>query len=145
MFFLAQLVTMSGGKVRLVLGCRTKAQLPRLASLDALRPVITTDDASEGRGGTPLEYLSKLTEKEYSGGTVCACGPSPLLSGCHDWSQAKGLKCYVSLEQTMACGVGACMGCVVRVADADTDVSGNGYARACTEGPVFDSERILWT
>jgi dihydroorotate dehydrogenase electron transfer subunit len=143
MLFLALKVAESGGNVRLVLGCRTKSHLPRLSSLDALRPVITTDDASEGFGGTPVGYLAKLTEKEYRGATVCACGPAPLLAGCHDWSRAKGLTCYVSLEQVMACGVGACMGCAVKVVDADA--SGNGYARVCTEGPVFRSERILWT
>jgi dihydroorotate dehydrogenase electron transfer subunit len=141
MLFLASMVAGSGGKVRLVLGCRTKSQLPRLASLDAFHPVITTDDASEGHGGTPIEYLAKLTEEEYRGAAVCACGPAPLLAGCNIWSRARGLVCYVSLEQTMACGVGACMGCAVKV----QDTSGNGYARACTEGPVYNSERIVWT
>jgi dihydroorotate dehydrogenase electron transfer subunit len=141
MLFLARAVFESGGKVLLVLGCRTKSQLPVLASLDALRPVITTDDGSEGRMGTPIEYLASMTEDEYRGATVCACGPAPLLAGCHDWSRARGLACYVSLEQIMACGVGACMGCAVKVKDP----SGNAYVRACTEGPVFTSERILWT
>jgi dihydroorotate dehydrogenase electron transfer subunit len=143
MLFLAASVATAGGNVHLVLGCRTKSQLPRLAPLDALHPIITTDDASEGLGGTPITYLAKLTEDgTCRGATVCACGPQLLLRGCHDWSQAHGLRCYVSLEQTMACGLGACMGCAVKVHDA----SGQGfaYARACTEGPVFDSERIVW-
>jgi dihydroorotate dehydrogenase electron transfer subunit len=143
MLFLAGRVKAAGGSVRMILGCRTKSQLPRLAALDVLYPDITTDDASEGMRGTPIDFLTKLTKDKYRGATVCACGPAPLLRGCRDWSQAKGLVCYVSLEQVMACGVGACMGCAVKVQDASP--SGYAYARACTEGPVFNSERILWT
>jgi dihydroorotate dehydrogenase electron transfer subunit len=144
MLFLAERVSLTGGNVRFIFGCRTASQVPALASFDALGPVITTDDASRGFEGTPADYLAKLTEDgTYRGAVVCACGPLPLLRACHDWSQAKGLACYVALEQIMACGVGACMGCAVRVADAGA--SGQGFARACTEGPVFDSERIVWT
>jgi dihydroorotate dehydrogenase electron transfer subunit len=145
MLFCAARVAEAGGSVRMILGCRTKSQLPRLATLDALHPDITTDDASEGMGGTAIDFLAKLTEDKYRGATVCACGPAPLLRGCRDWSQAKGLVCYISLEQIMACGVGACMGCAVKVRDADASPAGFAYARACTEGPVFNSERILWT
>jgi dihydroorotate dehydrogenase electron transfer subunit len=140
MLFCAQEIIAAGGTARVVLGCRTKSHVPDIAALDALRPVITTDDATAGLGGTPLDYLATLTEEEYRETTVCACGPTPLCRGCHDWSHARGCACYVSLEQVMACGVGACMGCAIKVAGPD----GPAYARACTEGPVFDSERIVW-
>jgi dihydroorotate dehydrogenase electron transfer subunit len=149
MLFLAASVARSGAGVQMILGCRTKAQLPVLAPLDALSPVITTDDGSQGRRGTPLDCLAELTKEKVRGATVCVCGPSPLLKGCHDWARTRNLVCYVSLEQIMACGVGACMGCAVKVKDASfgasIGASGSGYVRACTEGPVFNSERIVWT
>jgi len=141
MLFCATETIAAGGIAQVVLGCRTKSHVPKIALLDTLRPVITTDDATFGLGGTPLDYLAKLTEDEYTGVTVLACGPTPLCRGCHDWSQARGLACFVSLEQVMACGVGACMGCAIKVAAT----GGQAYARACTEGPVFESKRILWT
>jgi dihydroorotate dehydrogenase electron transfer subunit len=127
--------------IAMVLGCRTKSQLPRMKAFSSVKAVICTDDGSEGIKGTPIEYLLGLTPEQFKGAVVFSCGPSPLLARCHDWAKKHGLACYVSLEQVMACGVGACMGCAVKVADAQ----GNGYVRACTEGPVFESERIVWT
>jgi dihydroorotate dehydrogenase electron transfer subunit len=122
-----------------VLGCRTKSQLPALKTLLSLDPVITTDDGSEGTKGTPLDFLKTFSKQKA--GALCACGPMPLMKGCHDWATTNEIPCFVSLEQTMACGVGACMGCAVKVKAG----SGSGYARVCTEGPVFDSTRIIWT
>jgi dihydroorotate dehydrogenase electron transfer subunit len=147
MLFLAQTAAQEGARVHLILGCRTSSQVPTLPALDAMGPVITTDDASRGIKGTPADYLAQLTENKYDGAVVCACGPAPLLSACHIWSKAKGLACYVALEQIMACGVGACMGCAVKVIDAGAPggTPEQRFARACTEGPVFDSGRILWT
>ena len=124
----------------MIFGCRTKSQLPRLDALSSLKPVICTDDGSEGIRGTPLTFLESIKPGKHENGVVFSCGPSPLLSGCHEWAMRRGFDCFVSLEQTMACGVGACMGCAVKVTDA-----GGGYARACTDGPVFNSRRIVWT
>jgi dihydroorotate dehydrogenase electron transfer subunit len=123
----------------MVLGCRTASQVPRTGSLSSVKALLCTDDGSEGVRGTPLDYLATVTQRDSAGGAVCACGPLPLLQGCHEWAEKRGIPCFVSMEQVMACGVGACMGCAVRVKDAD------GFARACTEGPVFDSKRIAWT
>lgn len=144
MLFLAGTAASEDVRARLIVGCKTASNVPSLASLDALDPVITTDDGSRGFTGTPIDYLAKLTEDTFGGGAVvCACGPAPLLKGCYAWSQTRGFSCYVTIEQIMACGVGACMGCAVKVKDANA--SGQRFARACTEGPVFDSEGILWT
>jgi dihydroorotate dehydrogenase electron transfer subunit len=124
-----------------ILGCRTRSQLPRLNIVPSVKAVVCTDDGTEGIHGTPLTYLAALSPPQYTSSAVFSCGPAPLLAGCHEWALARGLSCFVSMEQVMACGVGACMGCAVRV----TDAGANGFARACTEGPVFDSRRILWT
>jgi dihydroorotate dehydrogenase electron transfer subunit len=125
----------------MIFGCKTKSQVPRFDALSSLKPVICTDDGSEGVRGTPLTVLEKVKPGEHENAVVFSCGPSPLLYGCYEWASKRGLECFVSLEQTMACGVGACMGCAVKV----TDEGVSGYARACTDGPVFNSRRIAWT
>jgi dihydroorotate dehydrogenase electron transfer subunit len=61
-----------------------------------------------------------------------------MLKACHDFSCKAGFECAVALEQVMACGVGACMGCVVEITGKKK------YARVCTDGPVFNSKEIKW-
>jgi dihydroorotate dehydrogenase electron transfer subunit len=139
--FLANYLAKSNIPCTVVLGCRTSAQLPRLTMPSSVTQVICTDDGSKGIRGTPLTWLAGLSPDPLAGTSVYACGPAPLLKGCHEWSQLRGLSCFVSMEQVMACGVGACMGCAVKLSEAE----GGGYARACTEGPVFDSRRLSWT
>ncbi|MCU0608702.1 MAG: dihydroorotate dehydrogenase electron transfer subunit [Chitinispirillaceae bacterium] len=122
----------------MVFGCRSIAHLPELPQLAALSPVICTDDGSAGFKGTTAEYLKSI-EKSVDGDTVIfACGPAPMLRACHEFAMMRGALCHVSVEQVMACGVGACMGCVVKT------VREPGFARACTEGPVFDSRELDW-
>jgi dihydroorotate dehydrogenase electron transfer subunit len=60
-----------------------------------------------------------------------------MLRACHELAIRRECECFVSVEQVMACGVGACMGCAVKAA-------GGGYLRACTEGPVFASRELAW-
>jgi dihydroorotate dehydrogenase electron transfer subunit len=141
MLFLARQSIEMGKKTSLIIGYKTLSQVPALASLSACDPIFTTDDGSAGHKGTPLDYLSSVNNVFGKNTTVCACGPVPLMRGCAQWAKACAFPCFVSLEQVMACGVGACMGCAVKVIDA----SKNGYARACIEGPVFPAERVVWT
>jgi len=68
---------------------------------------------------------------------VYACGPMPMLKAVAEITKAHGLKCQVSTEAKMACGIGACMSCVIKVR------SGR-YLRCCKEGPVFDAEEVIW-
>lgn len=139
--FLANHFAKSNSACTVVLGCRTRSQLPRLSMPSSVKVITCTDDGTDGIRGTPLTYLEALTPLQCRGLTVFSCGPAPFLAGCYRWAQGHGLGCYVAMEQVMACGVGACMGCAVRV----TDGGANGFARACTEGPVFDAGRIAWT
>ncbi|MBT3274482.1 MAG: dihydroorotate dehydrogenase electron transfer subunit [Spirochaetales bacterium] len=97
-----------------------------------------TDDGSKGFTGTVVDYLNTIGKTVIDGATLYACGPTPMLEGCVDFAARRSLKCYVSLEQIMGCGVGACMGCAVRAKGSKK------YSRVCTEGPVFDAELISW-
>ena len=113
------------------------------ASVDA------TGETPEGR--TVWQGLvTALAEKELAGldlppSVVLACGPAPLLEAAGRLAAARGWDCFVSMEEHMGCGYGACKGCVVPVKTADQSGDGWRNATCCQEGPVFQSEEILWS
>jgi len=135
--FLANVVRQQGRDPGLVFGCRNAALIPDPSALSDLSPVICTDDGSAGFKGTTGEYLSSIESSITPKTVLYACGPLPMLKLCRDLALRKGCNCFVSVEQVMACGVGACMGCAIKMA-------AGGYKRACIEGPVFDSKEIAW-
>lgn len=71
---------------------------------------------------------------------IYACGPTPLLKAIKGLAEQYGLKAYLSLEEHMACGVGACVGCTVRTKRSDEEL----YRKVCKEGPVFLASEVLW-
>lgn len=121
----------------LVFGCRSKTFVPPARTFAGARPVICTDDGSAGFRGTAADYLKSIESSVGRDTIVYACGPLPMLKACHEFAAGRGCECFVSVEQVMACGVGACMGCAVKSAEG-------GYLRACTDGPVFDSKELKW-
>ncbi len=105
---------------------------------------IATDDGSHGRRGFVTEmfedFLSKSTIS-LSSYVLYGCGPTPMLKSLSDIAGRLGVEGYVSLEEHMACGVGACMGCVVKIKTP----AGYSYKRVCKEGPVFPVNEVLFT
>jgi dihydroorotate dehydrogenase electron transfer subunit len=104
---------------------------------------ISTDDGSTGNKG-PVTDLLENSEilKNYSL-PIYACGPNQMLKEFSRIVSDKEINCYVSLEEYMACGVGACLGCVVKIKDSLSKEKWS-YKRVCKEGPVFDVREILW-
>ncbi len=98
--------------------------------------VIATEDGSTGTKGTVIDALN---ENGVSGDVMYACGPIPMLKALKDW--AKDIECQVSLEERMACGIGACLACVCKTKDKD-EHSNVCNKRICKDGPVFDAEEI---
>lgn len=129
-------------------GSSLRAGLKTLAQSLAAA-AIATDDGSRGFKGTVLQAIDAETAadaaKTLNGprGTFAtclhwyACGPGPMLSAIAAASKSRGIAAHVSVEQWMACGVGACHGCVLPAA-------GGGYLRACADGPVFAPEALAW-
>ncbi len=102
------------------------------------RLIVTTDDGSFGIHGFVTQPLAEVIDDAEM---ICACGPTPMLRNIAKMAEEKGVPCQVSLEQRMACGVGACLGCAVAIKD------GNGriiYKHVCKDGPVFNSEEVAW-
>lgn len=144
MLFFGSHLAASGHPATVVLGFRDAGYVPSFLDEEentGFRPVICTDDGSRGFHGTTVQWLESTTSgrgEEAAPRVVYACGPNPMMAGCSRFCAEQRIVCWVSMEQIMGCGVGACVGCAIPVTD------GSGYARVCTEGPVFDANQILW-
>ena len=105
---------------------------------DAGKLCVATDDGSCGCRGTVLDAIR---ECGIEADIIFACGPRPMLKGIRSYAQEKGIPAYISMEERMACGIGACLGCVCRSAKTD-DHSKVNNKRVCADGPVFAAEEV---
>lgn len=124
-------------------GAKNKDELVAIneAKMFSKETFICTDDGSEGMKGMVTEILERSPFFKSSL-PIYSCGPEPMFRELLRIIENKGFKCYVSLEERMACGVGACLGCVVK---CKKEGSGEWiYKRVCKEGPVFDINEVVW-
>ncbi len=98
------------------------------------RVYVTTEDGSEGEKGFVTNH-SILEQEQFD--RISTCGPTPMMKAVARLAKAKGIACEVSLENLMACGLGACLCCVEKTTEGNVCV--------CKDGPVFDVQRLLWT
>ena len=99
---------------------------------------VSTEDGSKGLKGYVTDILRHLLiviRCRASG--IYACGPHPMLKAVNHIADSSGIPCQVSMEEHMACGIGVCLGCPVKV-------KSGGYRMVCKDGPVFDSKEIAW-
>lgn len=124
----------NGGEPTFLLGARSAKDLLLLDEFRKLgRVFITTEDATEGEKGFVTNH-SILQNEQFS--RISVCGPKPMMVAVAKFAKQKGVECEVSLENKMACGLGACLCCV-----EGTD---KGNKCVCTEGPVFNIKHLLW-
>ncbi len=138
MLELARELKEQGAEVTIVIGYRDdklflKEDLERYGRVFA-----ATEDGSVGVKGNVLDVLR---EEAISPEVMMACGPMPMLRAIKGYAQEKGITAYISLEERMACGVGACLGCVCKTTRKDHHSHVNN-ARICTDGPVFDAREV---
>lgn len=100
--------------------------------------VIATEDGSTGTKGNVIDAIK---EQGVEGNVIYSCGPIPMLKGIKAYAQENGITAYISMEEKMACGVGACLGCVCKSKEVD-DHSKVNNKRICADGPVFNAEDI---
>ncbi|MDD5558355.1 dihydroorotate dehydrogenase electron transfer subunit [Candidatus Methylomirabilis sp.] len=138
--------TSRGTKMTVFLGGRSKADL--LCTADFRRAGakihVTTEDGSAGQKGLVTELLEQYlhTRHPTPDTSIYACGPYPMLAALASLAEKYELPYQASLEASMACGFGACMGCVVPVKGGGQDRT---YRLVCKDGPVFDARDILWS
>lgn len=101
--------------------------------------VITTDDGSYAQKGYAIDFLKKDIE-EGKMDSIYACGPLPMLRAVQKLAEEKEIPCQVSLEEKMACGLGACLGCAIR--KKASTIENPEYWHVCKAGPVFNSRLI---
>ena len=126
-------------------GARGRKDLPpdhvlRSFTVNTAAVHIATEDGSTGKKGIVTDLLSHQLAgiKSTARPMIFACGPVAMLEAVSRIAEDHSVPCYVSVEERMACGVGACMGCSV-------GMKTGGYRRACKEGPVFDAREIAWS
>jgi len=100
--------------------------------------VIATDDGSFGICGNVIDAVKS---SDIRADVIFACGPMVMLKAVASLAHSQGAEAYISLEERMACGVGACLGCVVKTKETDSH-SHVKNARICTEGPVFNASEV---
>ena len=132
-----------GSHATVLLGFRTASLI---ALTDDFRATgadlrLATDDGSEGHGGLVTDLLTaRLGEGNCA--AIFACGPLQMLQATAVEAMRRGIPCQVSLEQRMACGMGACLGCAYKIRRADGSET---YAHVCVDGPVFDAREVVWS
>ncbi|MBE5881325.1 MAG: dihydroorotate dehydrogenase electron transfer subunit [Lachnospiraceae bacterium] len=100
---------------------------------------VATEDGSSGSKGT---VMNAIEDNDLKGDVIFACGPMPMLRAIKQFAEANQMKAYISLEERMACGVGACLGCVCTTKEVDHH-SHVKNARVCTDGPVYDAKEVM--
>ena len=99
---------------------------------------ISTEDGSVGTKGN---VMNAIAENNLSADIIYACGPTPMLRAIKNYAEANGIECYISLEERMACGIGACLACVCKSKEKDHHTNVHNK-RVCKEGPVFLSTEV---
>ena len=100
--------------------------------------VIATEDGSVGTKGNVMDAIR---ENALEADMIYACGPTPMLRAIKQYAETNGIECYISLEERMACGIGACLACVCKSKEKDAH-SNVHNKRICKDGPVFLSTEV---
>lgn len=134
MLFLGKRLVETGVRPTFLLGARTADELLEKDMFSELGDLyLTTEDGSEGEKGYVTNH-SILKEKQFD--RIATCGPKPMMMSVARYAKQNDIECEVSLENDMACGLGACLCCVEDTTD--------GHICVCTEGPVLNIKKLLW-
>ena len=123
-----------GSEPSFLLGARSAKDLLELDLFKEIGNVyVTTEDESEGEKGFVTNH-SVLWHEKFD--VIQTCGPKPMMKAVARYAKANGINCEASLENMMACGLGACLCCVEKTVE--------GNLRVCQDGPVFNIDKLLW-
>lgn len=140
--WLAEVLARRGCRVEMVLGAASADRLfgVEQAGAAADNVTVTTDDGSTGRKGVVSDVLGEVITRSGAG-LVYACGPMGMLRAVTDVAGVHNAVAHVAVEESMACGIGVCMTCVLPVVGADGRTR---MVRSCLEGPVFRGDQVRW-
>lgn len=123
---------------QIIVGYRDRHTFLRDSFAENGKLYIATEDGSVGTKGNVMDAIQ---ENKLKADIIYACGPVPMLRAVKAYAEEHGIECYISMEERMACGIGACLGCVCksRETDAHSNVKNK---RICKDGPVFLSTEV---
>ena len=134
LLYLGAKMKAQGMKPTFLLGARTAGDLLMLDEFKKFgRVCVTTEDGSEGEKGFVTNH-SLLQQERFD--MIYTCGPTPMMKAVARYAREKGIECEASLENLMACGLGACLCCVEKTTEGNLCV--------CKDGPVFNIKKLLW-
>jgi dihydroorotate dehydrogenase electron transfer subunit len=134
LLYLSDVLKQTGFEPEFLLGARSGDDLMQLPDFRQRGTVhVTTEDGSLGEKGYVTDH-SVLHGKIFD--RIYACGPKPMMVAVARYAASRGIPCEVSLENRMACGIGACLCCVEKTKE--------GHKCVCTDGPVFDINELTW-
>ena len=134
LLYMGEILRQNGFAPEFLLGARSKVDLMQLNDFKQYGEVhITTEDGSMGEKGFVTDH-SILQSEPFD--QIYTCGPKPMMVAVAQYATKTGIACEVSLENTMACGIGACLCCVENTKE--------GHVCVCTEGPVFNINQLTW-
>lgn len=133
LLYLGKMLKEKGCEVVFLLGARSAADLMQIACFEQFGKVlITTEDGSEGERGFVTQH--SVWQNKFD--KIFSCGPTPMMKAVAQKAREAKTDCEVSLENTMACGLGACLCCVTE--------TNEGHKCVCTDGPVFNINELKW-
>ncbi len=163
MIYLAEALAAAGRNTVAFAGVRTKNLLPLTLCGDASAAspamctkefaahntptVIATDDGSLGFAGFAAQAFKQWLDKSAVPAdklVVYSCGPEAMMKTVGDICVSRDIECQLALERHMACGMGTCQSCIVKIRDESDAQKGWSYKLCCTDGPVFNAEDIIW-
>ena len=134
LLYLGKVLKENGLEPTFLLGARSAKDLLMLSEFEKYgRVLVTTEDGTMGEKGFVTNH-SVLQQEQFD--MIQVCGPTPMMKAVARYANEKGIECEVSLENLMACGLGACLCCVEKTKEGNLCV--------CKEGPVFNIKRLLW-
>lgn len=138
LYLFAEALVQAGVEVDFILGAQTKDALvveQRYQNLLEKDLYIATDDGSKGHHGFCTDLVAQQIDNTKYDFVAC-CGPEPMMHIVSDMTLKASIPTFISLEKRMACGIGACLSCIVETT--------NGRKRSCIDGPVFDATEVIW-
>lgn len=143
LFGLAEVLNSRGCRVDMILGASTASKI--YAPMEGKRAVnsmrIFTEDGTMGQQGRVTDPIPELI-KDLDVAVIYSCGPMPMLSAITDITNQYDVVHQCAVEESMACGIGVCMTCVIPVKNDEGDVS---MLRSCIDGPVMDGSKVQWS
>lgn len=138
MLQLAKEMKASGEDIQVVMGYRNSDTFLLEEFEEVAETFVATEDGSLGTKGNVIDAIKN---EKLNADIIYTCGPTPMLCALKAYAEENNMECYISMEERMACGIGACLACVCKSREKDAHTNVNNK-RICKEGPVFNAKEV---